>query len=189
MTRLNAESLLVNYWYANPVGHAVEGLRYCLGYHCANPDLRISLLLNGSTATELAALCPFLEATYAVDFGFFDDDRAPAGALADVPRDWDYVVDEPRSRAEYPLAAFDNLRRFYAASDEHFRARASRTMAGAAPPPYEPHQQLRLELPPAARERAGLELGDAPVRIALMPAGSARRSEYPSVKSWVSIVE
>ena len=24
--------LLVNFWYAHPVGHAIEALRYCLGY-------------------------------------------------------------------------------------------------------------------------------------------------------------
>jgi hypothetical protein len=39
-------------------------------------------------------------------------------------------------------------------------------------------------LPAALRERAGRELGSAPVRIALMPAGSSEPARYPSVGSW-----
>lgn len=34
-------NLLVNYWYAHPVGHAIEGLRYALGYRAADLDLRV----------------------------------------------------------------------------------------------------------------------------------------------------
>ena len=79
------DSLLVNYWYANPVGHTVEALRYCLGYHRADPELRISLLLNATTATELALFCPFIESTFAVDYGFYAEERDPADALAGLP--------------------------------------------------------------------------------------------------------
>jgi hypothetical protein len=47
-----AETLLVNYWYAHPVGHAIEGLRYALGYHAANPELRVSLLRSTRVAAS-----------------------------------------------------------------------------------------------------------------------------------------
>ena len=49
----SSKTLLVNYWYAHPVGHALEGMRYALGYKTANPHLRVSLLLNGASAVEL----------------------------------------------------------------------------------------------------------------------------------------
>jgi hypothetical protein len=107
-------SLLVNFWYAHPVGHAIEALRYCLGYHRADPALSISLLLNGATPTELADLCPFIERTYPVSFtGFHDRVTDPAPALRDVPRVWDYVVNDHRSRLPDQLASYAGLRRFY----------------------------------------------------------------------------
>lgn len=184
-----AESLLVNYWYANPVGHAVEALRLCLGYHRARPDLAISVVLNATTATELASFCPFVKTAYPVDFGFFEDDRDPARALVPVPRDWDYVVDDPRAGSAEHLVAYQSFRRFYEASSRHFRARRHHGPAGGTPPPYEPNHQLRFELPEDARERARAELGSARIRIALMPAGSGRRADYPSPTSWVTIVK
>jgi hypothetical protein len=42
----DAESVLVNFWYAQPVGHAVEALHYCLGYHRADPARHVSLMLE-----------------------------------------------------------------------------------------------------------------------------------------------
>lgn len=183
-------SLLVNFWYAHPVGHAIEGLRYCLGYHCADPSLSISLLLNGATPTELAELCPFIERTYPVCFnGFHDGVTDPMPALREVPRVWDYVVDDHRGREPEQLANYAGLRRFYAASGLHLRARRGHGTAGAEPPAYEPHQQLRLALPEEARRRARGELGSVPVRIALMPAASTDAGyAYPSASSWELIL-
>jgi hypothetical protein len=179
-------SLLVNFWYAHPVGHAIEALRYCLGYHRADPSLSISLLLNGATATELADLCPFIERTYPVSFtGFHDGVTDPAPALRDVPRVWDYVVDDHRGWEHEQLASYAGLRRFYAASGRHLRARRGPGAPGAEPPAYQPHQQLRLALPEEAKRHARGELARAPVRIALMPAASTDADyAYPSASSW-----
>ena len=179
-------SLLVNFWYAHPVGHAIEALRYCLGYHRADPSLSISLLLNGATPTELAGVCPFIERTYPVPFtGFHDHVTDPAPALRDVPRVWDYVVDDHRGRLPEQLASYAGLRRFYAASGRHLRARRGHGTAWTETPAYEPHQQLRLALPEEVRRRARGELKRAPVRIALMPAASTDAGyAYPSASSW-----
>jgi hypothetical protein len=184
------ESLLVNFWYAHPVGHAIEGLRYCLGYHRADPSLEVSLLLNAATPTELAGLCTFIERTYSVDFtGFHDAVSDPDASLRAVPSEWDYVVDDRRGRRPEQLASFAGLRRFYEASDRHFRARKARGTAGSEPPAYEPHQQLRLELPASLREAAGRELGHRSRWIAVMPAASTdRRYAYPSASSWELIL-
>jgi hypothetical protein len=183
-------SLLVNFWYAHPVGHAVEALRYCLGYHRADPSLRISLLLNGATAVELADLCPFVERTYPVAFtGFHDGSSDPAPALRAVPRDWDYVVDDHRGHEPQQLATFAGLRRFYEASAAHFRARLFHGTAGSEPPPYEPHQQLRFELPAGVRARADKELARGSRWVAVMPAGGTDgRYAAPSLSSWELIL-
>jgi hypothetical protein len=183
-------SLLVNFWYANPVGHAVEALRYCLGYHRADPSLRIGLLLNAATAVELADLCPFVERTYPVAFTEFHDGASdPAAALRPVPAEWDYVVDDHRGHESEQLATFAGLRRFYEASDAHFRARLFHGTAGSEPPEYEPHQQLRLELPAAVRARADSQLAGGSTWIAVMPAGGTdARYAYPSASSWELIL-
>ena len=52
--------LLVNFFYAGNVGHLIEALRYALGYHMADPERRISLVVNSQSPTELVELCPFV---------------------------------------------------------------------------------------------------------------------------------
>jgi hypothetical protein len=79
------ERLLVNFFYAQPVGHAVEALHYCLGHHMADPSRRVSLALNAATAHELAAFCPFVDAAYPIDHPFVEacgDSAAPGRSAA-----------------------------------------------------------------------------------------------------------
>jgi hypothetical protein len=181
--------LLVNFWYAHPVGHAIEALRYCLGYHTGDGDLEVSVLLNGATATELGACCPFVRHTYSVDYvDFLGRMGNPEAALRPVPRDWDYVLDDQRSRQPDQLELAPGLRAYYQAAHRHFRPRVRHGTTGSEPPAYVPHQRLELQLPEELRERARAGLGEAPVRIALMPAGSSEPARYPSTASWELIV-
>ena len=145
--------------------------------------------MNGATPTELGACCTFIERTYAVEYvDFLGRAGDPAEALATVPRDWDYVVDDERSRDPRQLD-FTGVRLYYQAAYRHFRARAHHGTAGAEPPAYRPHGRLRLELPAESRKRAVERLGAADVRIAVMPAGSSEPSRYPSARTWTLIVE
>jgi hypothetical protein len=134
--------------------------------------------LNASTAVDLAHCCPFIEEAYAIGYtDFLGRAGDPDAALAKIPRDWDYVVDDGRSRDPRQLELFSGLRLYYQAAHRHFVARIRHGSAGDEPPAYMPHGQLRLELP-TRRERSG------PVAIAVMPAGSSEPSRYPSVGSW-----
>jgi hypothetical protein len=184
-----AQRLLVNYWYANPVGHAIEGLRYALGYHVANPELTISLLLNAATPVELARCCPFLDEVYAVPFSDFARVVGdPVAALAEVPRQWDYVVDNYRAD-EPSYDQFKGFRSFFDAAQEHFEPRVGFGFTGAEPPAYAPDQQLRLDLPAPVRETARQTLGADRRSISVILAGhSDGRSFYPSVASWELIL-
>jgi hypothetical protein len=182
-------TLLVNYWYAHPVGHAVEGLRLALGYKAANPDLRVSLLLNGATPVELAHCCPFLDAAYLVPFSSFEHiDGDPSAALAGVPRKWDYIVENHRARAR-SHDRFAGFRAFFDAASGYFESAHGVGVAGREPPSYLPHQRLRLELPAEARRAAAATVGGRRQAISVVLAGSsAARHLYPSAASWELIL-
>ncbi|MGL6280291.1 MAG: glycosyltransferase family 9 protein [Gaiella sp.] len=181
--------LLVDYWYSHAVGHTIEALRICLGYATGSPGLPVALVLNGASPVELAACAPFVETTYAIDFHDFGASRGnPRRALRHVPRTWDVVVEH--QDVENPTHSdFEGYQRYYAASRAHFRARERRGPVRSEPPRYVPHQQLRLELPAAARERARATLGDRPA-LCVLPAGSSRRTAlYPSLASWRLVLD
>ena len=181
-------TLLVDHWYSHAVGHVIEGLRRCQGYHACDPELRIALVLNRASPAELATCVPFLAEVYGVPYTSFG---APVGsprrALQRVPRDWDYVVHHPAA-FDPEEQRFEGLRRYYEAAGKHFRGRRAVGVAGRAPPDYAPHQQLRLELPEREREAARTEL-DGRRSIAVMPAGSGARHLYPSTTSWLIVLD
>lgn len=182
MTR---ERLLVNFFYSHAVGHAVEALHYCLGHHAAAPERAVSVALNAATAYELAAYCPFVEASYAIEHPFVEPGADSGRALAAVPRQWDWVVDDFRRRQDFQLRAFPGMRDYYVASDRHLSAARGRTVAGDRAAGYVPRGRLRLQLPAEGRR----SLPEAGGWIAVMPAGSGQRSLYPSVRSWQLILD
>lgn len=142
----------------------------------------MSVALNGATPTELAECCPFVENVYPVGYtDFLGRGGDPDAALRDVPAEWDYVLDDERSRDPRQLE-FEGLRRYYQAAHRYFRARIHHGTAGGEPPAYRPHGQLRFQLP-THRERPG------PLAIAVLPAGSSEPSRYPSAASWRVILD
>jgi len=86
-----AASILLNFFEAHNVGHVIEALHYFLGHHRANPDMRLSVLLNALAPTELAQLCPFVEMVYPVKLPGYPEDTSGLSeadclaALRDVP--------------------------------------------------------------------------------------------------------
>ncbi|WP_158887636.1 glycosyltransferase family 9 protein [Amycolatopsis anabasis] len=181
-----SESVLVNFVYAHPVGHAIEALQYCLGYHLADPERRIGLVLNEATPAELARWCPFVHNLYTTRMDMFAPDPR---ALEGVPRDWDWVVDDPRGWQDVQRAVFPGLAAYYDLARAHFRARAGHHEVGAGGPDYLAGHRLRLTPPREARAAAETLLpATAGPRIAVLPGGSADRSLYPSVASWRRIL-
>jgi hypothetical protein len=53
-----SDRVLVNFFYAHNVGHAVEAPHYCPGHDRADPDREVAVALNAATAVELADDCP-----------------------------------------------------------------------------------------------------------------------------------
>ena len=130
------ERLLVNFFYAHPVGHAIEALHYANGHHAADPDLEIAVALNAATPVELASFCPFVSAAYAIEHPFVEPGKDSAAALAAVPREWTWVVDDGRRHQDIQLRAVPRparlLRRKRPAPGRNPRPRAS--PAGRRPP-------------------------------------------------------
>jgi hypothetical protein len=183
------ERVLVNFFYAHPVGHAVEALAFAHGHHRADPTREISLALSAATPVELAHLCPWVAGAHAVDHPFLEPCDDSAARIGHLPRDWDWVLDDVRRHLPPQLELFPGMRDYYAATDAHLRAASGRRVAGFDPPSYVPHAGLRLELPEAAAAAARAELGDGAPRIAIMPAGSSPRALYPSRASWELILD
>jgi hypothetical protein len=185
------ETLLVNFMECNPVGHAIEALRYALGYHRADPSLRIAVLLAHNTPTELAALCPFVEAACPVALpAALAGEPELVQAIAAVPRRWDWIVDNPRRHSAAHMALFPNFARLYAVTDRYLHARRGHSTIGVPPPAYAAHQQLRLRIPLQRRAAARRLLGQASTAIAVMPAGNSQpRWEYPSTTSWTLLLD
>ncbi|MGK5115593.1 MULTISPECIES: hypothetical protein [unclassified Geodermatophilus] len=107
-----AERVLVNFFYAQQVGHAVEALHYCHGHASAVPGREVSVVLNAATATELAGFCPFLAAVHPVDHPFLEPCADSARRMRDVPRDWDWVLDDTRRHqpVQYELSCASSCR-------------------------------------------------------------------------------
>jgi hypothetical protein len=188
------ERLLVNFFYAPPVGHAVEALHYCLGHHLAHPEREISVVLNAASAVELAGFCPFVSEAFAVDHPLLRPCPDSAARQAAIPRRWDWVLDDHRRHQQVQLELFPGLRDYYLTSDRLLAATEGRTVVGAAAPGYVAHQQLRLQIPETARGAAQRRFDAHPGpsqagRIAVMPAGSGDRALYPSVPSWRLILD
>ncbi|MEU5695326.1 hypothetical protein [Actinosynnema sp. NPDC020468] len=161
-------SLLVNFVYCHPVGHAIEAVQRCYGHHLADPDLRIGLVLNAATPVELAELCPFVSEVHAVPVDVFDGGADFTAALAGIGRDWDLVVEDERASQPWQRELFPGLARYFDQARAHFRS-------GGVRVGYRPGH-LRLPIPPAPRGPGA--------RIAVLPGGSAPRSQYPSTRSW-----
>jgi hypothetical protein len=184
----DAPTLLVDHWYSHAVGHVIEALRHCQGYHACDPELRIGLVLNAASPSELARCATFVSDVHAVPYtGFGTPSGDAKRALRGIPRDWDYVVHH--SAATDPSQQrFEGLRRYYEVAGRHFRARHAVGVAGEPPPAYAPHQRLRLVLPEDERARAR-RAANGRLAISVMPAGSGARHLYPSTTSWLSILD
>lgn len=182
----------MNFVYCHPVGHLIEALHYCHGYHRADRGLRIGLVLNADTPAELAALCPYIGDVYPVTLDLLD--AAPdLGSLDQIPAGWDWVVDDARGHQEEQRAAFPGLGPYYDLAGERFAAAGSVLgFAGAAPPRYSPGERFRLPLPAPALTRERQRLRDAAPgawpRIGVLPAGSGPRGNYPSLRSWQLVI-
>jgi len=185
---MRKQSLLLNWVYYYPVGHAVEALKTAKGLANANPDVEIHLLLNARTPVELAAGCDWVERVYPIDVdAFAAGGDAHSAGLAGLPREWDYIVNDHRVTLS-PFPFQDPLRQFHDAAAAWLRPRLWRGglhEVGRADggPAYERNATIRLQPPAEARRWAAALPGGGP-KIAVLPGGSSEPGIYPSPTWW-----
>ena len=180
-----SERLLINYFYAHPVGHAVEALHYAAGHHAANPDREIHVALSARTPVEMATWCPFVTDVYPIQHPFLHP--GPGSFPKALPHSWDWVLDNPRRHQTRQLDLFPGMRDWYAATDRELTSN-HRSMVGDVQAGYVPHTPLRMGLPQTARARAKSILHGEPA-VAVLPAGSGEPALYPSATSWMLILD
>jgi hypothetical protein len=194
-------SILVNHVYYSPVGHVVEAIRYARGFHDANPGSEVHVALSDGAPWELCAGAPWIT----------EVDRIPVAdpgscdlSFPEMPRKWDYIVDNnlmaledensdllvrsdeyespPRGWEEEATIAY------YARTDAELTARKGR---GVLFPEvtlprglgYDPGVHATVE----SRSFAARYAHDGP-RICILPAGSGPAAQYPAAESWVAVI-
>jgi hypothetical protein len=178
-----AGSLLVNWLYYHPVGHAVEALRIAVAFKAANPDLYIAVLLNAQTATELVSCTTEIDALYTIDLGR-PDAPVESPSIAHIPRDWDYVFD---GRAGQP-SGWPALDACQTELRSWLRAGAFRGDGLPARIDTLPHVALRLNLPGDARAFAqDFWEGSGEPRLSLLPGSGSGAA--PSLTFWTAFLE
>jgi hypothetical protein len=100
------ESLLVNFVYCHPVGHAIEALHAAHGYHRADPELRISVALLARWPDARFCFVGKLARDGRTTTGFTAGDFAQLRAAVPVAVD---AVDVPLVEQLAEVAACDML--------------------------------------------------------------------------------
>lgn len=184
------KTMLVNWVYYRPVGHALEGLKVANGYFQANSELEVSILLNSEMPAELGDLCPWIKKVYPADVTELALKGPEAGCLKQIPVEWDYVVSDDRlvhSVSSYTPELL-NANRIIT---DHFKARVwkgCRQPAINGAPPYRKDSVMRFQLPGAVRQAAS-EYAHQGLKICILPAGSNADNIYPEPEWWVKLMD
>ncbi len=183
-----ARTLLLNWVYYNPVGHAVEAFKTAKGLSNANKNVDIHLLLNSKTPVELAGACDWITRAYPIDVDEFAGmENEDAACLRDLPVTWDFVVTDHRvTTSPFPFA--DPLRSFHNVAARRFQARrwkGGQHLLRDAPgaPGYEPNATIRMRVPESGRSFVE-SLNPGRINIAVLPAGSSPEPIYPTADWW-----
>lgn len=185
------KSLLVNWVYYRPVGHALEGLKVARDYYEANKDLKISVLLNSEMPYEIGALCPWIERIYIADVKELAESGLQAKCLEKIPKFWDYVVSDDRlmhsldSYSEELKIANQTIIQFLKAEmwkGNRFFPQHQNML------PLKFDTEMRFTLPENAKEFVAKYNHDG-LKICILPAGSNADRIYPEASWWVKMMK
>jgi len=184
-------SLLVNWIYYRPVGHALEGLKVARDYFEADRDLKISVLLNSEMPYEIGALCPWIEKVYIADVKELAECGLRSKCLKKIPANWDYVVSDDRlmhslnsyseelksanqTIIEYLQAGIWKGNRFFPQHENM--------------PPIKSDTEMRFVVPENAKKFIA-KYSHNGLKIGILPAGSNADRIYPEARWWVKMMK
>jgi hypothetical protein len=191
-------TILLSYLCRAFVGHALEALRYTRGLVEANPGMDVHLALSDRCVPEIGEGCPWIAKIHPIHLADLEESEDPS-ALAHLPKDWDYIIDDltiVHETDDIDPALLDReaiaLRRYYRLTAETLSARLGR---GALSPAmrlpeglaYRPNALVRLAVPTSARAAAA-RYAHGGEKICVLLGGSFSYQWYPDVSSWVAIL-
>lgn len=185
------KTLLVNWVYYRPVGHALEGLKIARDYFEGNKDFRISVLLNSEMPYEIGALCPWIEKVYIADVKELAEYGLAAKCLEKIPAGWDYVVSDDRLMHS-PGSYSDELKAANQVIIQYLQAnvwKGNRYFPqGEEMPRPRFDTPMRFIIPESASEFVAKYHHNG-LKICILPAGSNADRIYPEAKWWVRMIE
>lgn len=184
------KKLLINFVYCRPVGHVVEALKFAKGFYDANKNIKIHLILNKKSPTELVKACDWIKKVYAVDTQDVLKKKEKSDFLKKIPKNWDYIFADFRYLKEHDEPDLGN---FHNVSKSIFKARLyyGNIWDKKGYPKdlkYTPDSKVMLKLPKKALEYAK-KFNHSGTKICIMLAGSGGPEAYPPIESWIKIVE
>jgi hypothetical protein len=187
---VSRKSLLLNWVYYPPVGHAVEAFKIAKGFNEANPDMDVHVLLNSQTTVELAQACSWVTRAYPIDLDEVSATRSSAACLRPIPKIWDFIVNDHRpTTSPFPFA--DSLRIFHDLAETHFSARVWRggqhEIAKDGGPRYKSNATIRLRIPESANSFLR-SLPNAAPKFCIVLGGSSHEAIYPDLSRWIQVI-
>jgi len=184
-------TLLVNWVYYRPVGHALEGLKVARDYFEADKDLKISVLLNSEMPNEIGALCSWVEKIYIADVKELAECGLQAKCLEKIPAHWDYVVSD--DRLMHSLSSFsEELKSANQTIIKYLQARIWKGNRFFPQHENMPHikfdTEMRFDVPDNAKEFIAKYRHNG-LKICILPAGSNADTIYPEVRWWVKMMK
>lgn len=192
------KKLLINFVYYPPVGHLLEAIKHARGYYDANNDLEISLLVNSETPIELAQACYWIKNVYPISVNeVLTVENAPC--IQSVPKEWDYVLIDPRVKDPEPESQNDSLaicqlilrknfigREITASTRDRSSGNQHLSVGKEQLLPYKLNAHIDIPIPGESIEFVKRYSHDGPT-ITILPSGSAGDKQSPSIKIWEEI--
>ena len=186
-----AKTMLINWVYYRPVGHALEGFKVARDYFEVNRDFKISVLLNSEMPYEISTLCPWIEKVYIADVKELAEYGMSANCLKSIPPIWDFVISDDRLVHSYDSYS-EELKSANQTIVEYLQAeiwKGNRLFPqGENMPKIKFDTEMRFVVPESAREFIK-EYKHNKLKICILPAGSNADRIYPEANWWVKMME
>ncbi len=192
------KKLLINYVYYSPVGHLVEAIKHARGYYEMDKSLKISLLVNSEAPIELATACDWIEFVYPISVSELATLGENASSLQLIPKDWDYVLVDPRTKRlksgyddDLLIEAQKILQKVFIGNEvngttPNRSGLEYEDVSIQTPLSYKLNAHIDIPIPEFATEFVKKYAHNGPV-ITILPGGSAGHKQSPSMEIWESI--
>ncbi|VEP18303.1 conserved hypothetical protein [Hyella patelloides LEGE 07179] len=185
---MSKRTLLINWLYYHPVGHAVEGFAVAAEYYAANPDLEIHLLLNSRTPVELAKSCSWVAKCYPIDVDEIAIEGELANCLQELSKDWDYIVYSrrwlnPKGNYSQKLINSHNIINNLCKARLWQGIRGEPGQGNTIAPDFRTETKFKMSLPESAR-RYAKQFKQQNLIFSILLAGSSSEKIYPQIRWW-----